>query len=373
MGIINFTKIIWDYVTHKINPANLNRIEQGIEDCANAINCGMVNEAGIIKANKAKDSERLGGKLPNEFEPAITKGTAFNKNFAGTGIADTVARSDHNHDNTYSYKNHNHDDRYYTENEINNLLSNKSSVGHTHPFSSITDKPSTISGYGIQDAYTKSQVDALVSSSGVPTVNAATVSNNPNNITSPGIYQGEWTSNKPASATSNYASIVVTQTTHGNTNYLRYIYMEESSNKMWTRNKAGASTFSSWKELGWELLWGGGSTYFQIPAGSSEDFHLNENPRNFSMIAIEWGTSTNPYNTNISFVNQRTSGPTTSEGRCSGVISGTGASSKFVWFTVTAGPTSLDLKITGAYAGNLNALSSATTTNLVIRAIYGYR
>lgn len=33
--------------------------------------------------------------------------------------------------------------------------------GHTHTFASLTSKPTTIAGYGITDAYTKSQVDAI--------------------------------------------------------------------------------------------------------------------------------------------------------------------------------------------------------------------
>jgi len=36
------------------------------------------------------------------YEPVITKNTAFNKNFSGTGAASTVARSDHNHLAEYS-------------------------------------------------------------------------------------------------------------------------------------------------------------------------------------------------------------------------------------------------------------------------------
>lgn len=32
---------------------------------------------------------------------------------------------------------------------------------HTHTFASLTTKPTTIGGYGITDAYTKTYVDAL--------------------------------------------------------------------------------------------------------------------------------------------------------------------------------------------------------------------
>jgi len=38
--------------------------------------------------------------------------------FAGSGSATTVARSDHNHDGTYAPVAHDHDDRYYTETEL---------------------------------------------------------------------------------------------------------------------------------------------------------------------------------------------------------------------------------------------------------------
>jgi hypothetical protein len=36
------------------------------------------------------------------YEPAITKNTAFNKNYGGNGSADTIARSDHTHGNTFN-------------------------------------------------------------------------------------------------------------------------------------------------------------------------------------------------------------------------------------------------------------------------------
>src|SRR5690606_11427035 len=55
-------------------------------------------------------------------EPSFSKNSAFNKNF-GTS-ADTVAQGN-----------------------------------HTHTFSSITGKPTSLSGYGITDAYTKSEGD----------------------------------------------------------------------------------------------------------------------------------------------------------------------------------------------------------------------
>jgi len=127
MAIISFTKIFWDLVTHKVNPTNLNRIEEGIDDCANAINNGMVDEAGVVKANIAKDSEKLGGKLDTVYynstdkkppaadvtesttkrfvsdaekttwngkEPAIgAKGTAFNKDF-GTAAGSVCQGND---------------------------------------------------------------------------------------------------------------------------------------------------------------------------------------------------------------------------------------------------------------------------------------
>ena len=35
------------------------------------------------------------------YEPAFSKNSAFNKNFAGTGSATTVGRSDHNHNTIY--------------------------------------------------------------------------------------------------------------------------------------------------------------------------------------------------------------------------------------------------------------------------------
>ncbi|MDQ7029822.1 MAG: hypothetical protein Q9O62_08615 [Ardenticatenia bacterium] len=55
--------------------------------------------------------------------PGLTGGgesgdVTLSVNFAGTGSANTVARSDHNHDGTYAPVSHTHDDRYYTETEL---------------------------------------------------------------------------------------------------------------------------------------------------------------------------------------------------------------------------------------------------------------
>ena len=66
--------------------------------------------------------------LQNELngkEPSFTKNTAFNKNFGTT--TGTVAEGN-----------------------------------HTHTFASITDKPTTIGGYGITDSYIKTQVDTNI-------------------------------------------------------------------------------------------------------------------------------------------------------------------------------------------------------------------
>lgn len=36
-------------------------------------------------------------------------------------------------------------------------------IGHSHSFSGLSDKPTDLNGYGILDAYTKNQVDSLLS------------------------------------------------------------------------------------------------------------------------------------------------------------------------------------------------------------------
>ena len=54
---------------------------------------------------------------------------------------------------------HNHDDKYYIKDEIDASLDAKSDVGHTHTFDKITDKPTTLAEYGINDVYTKTQID----------------------------------------------------------------------------------------------------------------------------------------------------------------------------------------------------------------------
>ena len=48
----------------------------------------------------------------------LTGTVTLNVELSGTGSADTVARSDHNHEGTYSPTGHDHDDRYYTEAEL---------------------------------------------------------------------------------------------------------------------------------------------------------------------------------------------------------------------------------------------------------------
>lgn len=42
------------------------------------------------------------------------------------------------------------------------IADGKSANGHTHAFADLTGKPTTLSGYGISDAYTKTQADALL-------------------------------------------------------------------------------------------------------------------------------------------------------------------------------------------------------------------
>lgn len=51
----------------------------------------------------------------------------------------------------------------YTKTEVDNLLSGYSLSGHTHTFASLTSKPTTLSGYGITDAFTQVLADARYS------------------------------------------------------------------------------------------------------------------------------------------------------------------------------------------------------------------
>lgn len=70
-----------------------------------------------------------------DAEPAIVKLTAFNKNFGTT--AGTVSEGN-----------------------------------HTHTFASLTSKPNTLSGYGITDAYTQTEIDAKLNSADIISTNA---------------------------------------------------------------------------------------------------------------------------------------------------------------------------------------------------------
>jgi hypothetical protein len=51
----------------------------------------------------------------------------------------------------------------YTKTEVDTSLATKANTTHNHAFADITSKPTTVSGYGITDAYTKSEVDTLKS------------------------------------------------------------------------------------------------------------------------------------------------------------------------------------------------------------------
>lgn len=77
-------------------------IGTGFDESANYNPSGNWNFTGSLK----KDGNDIATQswANSQFEPAFTKNTAFNKNFAGTGSATTVARSDHNHDNDYHPK-----------------------------------------------------------------------------------------------------------------------------------------------------------------------------------------------------------------------------------------------------------------------------
>ena len=50
----------------------------------------------------------------------------------------------------------------YTAEYMDNLLAQRSPVGHTHSFSSLTGKPTTLGGYGITDVYTAGYMDELL-------------------------------------------------------------------------------------------------------------------------------------------------------------------------------------------------------------------
>src|SRR5690606_13888573 len=45
----------------------------------------------------------------------------------------------------------------YLDDTLDWLNANKAAYNHTHTFSSITSKPTTLSGYGITNAYTKGE------------------------------------------------------------------------------------------------------------------------------------------------------------------------------------------------------------------------
>ena len=124
-------------------------------------------------------------------ENLFSKNTAFNKNF-GSGYSD-VTRGNHNHDlaykavgyvptwneiiskpTTFTPSSHVHTKAQITDfahihviSDITNLqtaldakLNTVLFTGHTHTFASLTGKPTTLSGYGVTDAATKTELTA---------------------------------------------------------------------------------------------------------------------------------------------------------------------------------------------------------------------
>lgn len=86
----------------------------------------LLNKPTTLSGYGITDAAALNHNHSGVYEPAFTKNTAFNKNF-GTS-AGTVSEGN-----------------------------------HTHTFASITSKPTTLSGYGISDAYTKTETDTKLS------------------------------------------------------------------------------------------------------------------------------------------------------------------------------------------------------------------
>lgn len=50
----------------------------------------------------------------------------------------------------------------YTQAQVNNLLLGYAAKTHSHKFDDITDKPTTVEGYGIENAYNKDETDDLL-------------------------------------------------------------------------------------------------------------------------------------------------------------------------------------------------------------------
>lgn len=108
---------------------------------------------GTITGN-IEDQSDLQNELDGK-EDIFSKNTAFNKNFGTT--SGTVAEGNHLHSGVYEpvfSKNTGFNKNFGTS------AGTVSEGNHTHTFAQITSKPTTLSGYGITDAYTKTQSDA---------------------------------------------------------------------------------------------------------------------------------------------------------------------------------------------------------------------
>jgi hypothetical protein len=188
---------------------------------------------------------------------------------------------------------HNHDDRYYTETEMNSFLSGKSDTNHSHSFSSITSKPTTLSGYGITDAYTSSQVDSKIDSkvagligsapATLDTLNelATALGNDPNFATTIANRIGEVESKVNNSSVSGMSDTVITSPASNQ------VLVYDSSTSKWKNSDvpltiASSSVYGSVKvSAGNGLNYSGGlithsssAGYKHIPTGGSTGNYL---------------------------------------------------------------------------------------------------
>lgn len=223
---------------------------------------GNLSKATIDALNV--DADTLDGYDSTYFEPAFAKNTAFNKNFAGSGIATTVARSDHNHDSVYEpadinilksghigstvqgYNANTVIDGSYVHTDNNYTTTEKSKLAGIESGATADQTKADIDALGINAA----TLDGLDSTDLTPLYRAIT---DVANIDTPGstyIFAHDDSSfpggTKPPNS-SNALGIISMHTHSGN--YTTQLGLSTSTNELFLRSDNNSGTFGTWQRI----------------------------------------------------------------------------------------------------------------------------
>jgi len=121
---------------------------------------GINNTGGITATTYYGDGSNLTGiSTDNYYLTNVTGSGNSSVTFTVQGTSNVIWDASHNHDQytlLISFNSHTGD----TNNPHETTFDNLTSTSHTHLWSDINNTPTTISGYGITDAYIKTEIDA---------------------------------------------------------------------------------------------------------------------------------------------------------------------------------------------------------------------